>query len=44
MMKCITEPTTRNAISMPAAMAAILNQLIRRILSRQGSVLCRDIT
>jgi len=43
-MKCITDPTTRNAISMPTAMAAILNQLIRRILSRGGSDLSRDIT
>ena len=34
-MKPTTEPTIRNAISMPAPMAAILNQRIRRILSRQ---------
>ena len=38
MMKCITEPTIRNAISMPTPMAATLNQRIRRILSRQGTV------
>jgi hypothetical protein len=43
-MKPITDPTSRNAISMPTPMAAILNQRIHRILSRQGSVLCRDIT
>jgi hypothetical protein len=41
MMKCITEPTIRNAISMPTPMAATLNQRIRRILSRQGTVLSR---
>ena len=29
---------------MPTPMAAILNQRIRRILSRQGTVLSRDIT
>jgi hypothetical protein len=43
-MKPITDPATRNAIKMPAPMATILNQRIHRILSRQGSVLCRDIT
>ena len=36
-MKWTTDPTIRNAMIMPPAMAAILNQLIRRIiLSRQG--------
>src|SRR6266700_4155172 len=44
MMKPITEPTTRNAISMPAPMAASFNQRIRHILSRQESVPSRDIT
>jgi hypothetical protein len=44
MMKCITDPTIRNAISMPTPMAATLNQRIRRIPSRQGTVLSRDIT
>ena len=34
-----TDPTIRNAISMPTPMAATLNQRIRRILSRQGTVL-----
>jgi len=29
----ITEPTSRKAMSMPPAMAASFNQLIRRILS-----------
>ncbi len=37
-MEPITDPTTRNAINMPTAMAASLNQRIRRILSRQESV------
>jgi hypothetical protein len=37
----ITDPTIRNAISMPTPMAATLNQRIRRILSRQGTVLSR---
>jgi hypothetical protein len=40
-MKPTTEPTTRNAINIPAPMAAILNQRIRRVLSRQGSILSR---
>jgi polyphosphate glucokinase len=39
-----TDPTIRNAISMPTPMAATLNQRIRRILSRPGTVLSRDIT
>jgi hypothetical protein len=43
MMKCITEPTIRKAISMPTPMAASLNQRTRGILSRQGLV-SRDIT
>jgi polyphosphate glucokinase len=34
-----TDPTIRNATNMPTAIAATLNQRIRRILSRQGSVL-----
>jgi polyphosphate glucokinase len=38
-MAPITDPTIRNAISMPTPMAATLNQRIRRILSRQGTVL-----
>jgi hypothetical protein len=38
-MAPITDPTTRNATNMPTAIAATLNQRIRRILSRQGSVL-----
>jgi hypothetical protein len=40
-MAPITDPTIRNAISMPTPMAATLNQRIRRILSRQGTVLSR---
>jgi hypothetical protein len=32
-MKPITDPTNRNAISMPTPMAAILNHRIRHILS-----------
>src|SRR6266513_970468 len=43
-MAPITDPTIRNAISMPTPMAATLNQRIRRILSRPGTVLSRDIT
>jgi hypothetical protein len=43
-MAPITDPTIRNAISMPTPMAATLNQRIRRIPSRQGTVLSRDIT
>src|SRR5580692_1120623 len=46
-MKWTTEPTIRNAIMMPPAMAAILNQLIRRVLSRQAprdQALTQDIT
>jgi polyphosphate glucokinase len=43
-MAPITEPTIRNAISMPTPMAATLNQRIRRILSRASSPPGRDIT
>jgi polyphosphate glucokinase len=40
-MAPITEPTIRNAISMPTPMAATLNQRIRRILSRKRAPLSR---
>jgi len=43
-MAPMTEPTIRNAISMPTPMAATLNQRIRAILSRTTSAPGRDIT
>jgi hypothetical protein len=45
-MKWTTEPTIRNAIMMPPAMAAILNQLIRTLSTNppETSSLTQDIT